>query len=120
MKTILHIGCGGDPLPDYLGIGSSTDYLGIGSSNFKETRLDISEINKPDIVASMTDMGDIGEYDAVLCNHALEHLHPYEVPIALSEFLRVLKKGGSAMVFVPDLEDVKPTEEVILQSPARF
>lgn len=66
----------------------------------------------------MTDMGDIGEYDAVFCQHALEHLHPYEVPVALSEFIRVLKKGGSAMVFVPDLEDVRPTEEVILESPA--
>jgi len=105
LKSILHIGCGGDPLPDYC-------------SGFKETRLDISEINKPDIVANMTDMGDIGEYDALLCNHALEHLHPHEVPVALSEFLRVLKTGGSAMVFVPDLEDVRPTEEVILQSPA--
>ncbi len=104
-KTILHVGCGGDSLPDYC-------------SGFTETRLDISAINNPDIVASMTDMGEIGEYDAVFCQHALEHLHPYEVPVALSEFLRVLKKGGSAMVFVPDLEDVKPTEEVILQSPA--
>ena len=66
----------------------------------------------------MTDMGDIGEFDAVFCQHALEHLHPHEVPAALSEFRRVLKTGGSAMVFVPDLEDVRPTEEIILESPA--
>ena len=104
-KTLLHVGCGGDPLPDYC-------------SQYKETRLDISETNKPDIVANMTDMGDIGEFDAVFCQHALEHLYPHEVPVALSEFRRVLKTGGSAMVFVPDLEDVKPTEEVILMSPA--
>ena len=104
-KTLLHVGCGGDPLPDYC-------------TGFKETRLDISETNNPDIVANMTDMGEIGQYDAVFCQHALEHLAPYDVPVALSEFLRVLNPSGSVMIFVPDLEDVRPTEEVILQSPA--
>ena len=66
----------------------------------------------------MTDMGEIGQFDRVFCQHALEHLYQYEVSTALSEFRRVLKPGGTAMVFVPDLEDVKATEEILLESPA--
>lgn len=81
-------------------------------------RLDIDDTYSPDILANMTNMGEIGRYDAIFCQHALEHLAPHDVPVALSEFLRVLKSGGSAMIFVPDLEDVRPTEEVILHSPA--
>jgi hypothetical protein len=38
--------------------------------------------------------------------------------VALAEFLRVLRPGGIAIIFVPDLEDVKPTEEVLYESPA--
>lgn len=81
---------------------------------FEETRVDIDPSVNPHIVASMTNLGEIGEYDVVYCSHALEHLYPHEVPKALSEFHRVLRKGGSAIVVVPDLEDVKPTEEILM------
>jgi SAM-dependent methyltransferase len=76
-------------------------------------RLDIDPRTEPDIVASMTDLGDIGPYDAVACNNALEHLYPHEVTKALREFHRVLKPGGYAVIQVPDLQDVKPTEDLI-------
>ena len=103
-KTFLHVGCGADPAPDW-------------AKAFTEVRLDIDDTYKPDVVASMLDMGDIGSFDVVYCQHALEHLYAHEVPIALKEFKRVLKTDGIAMVIVPDLEDVKATEEVILESP---
>lgn len=61
----------------------------------------------------MTALGDIGPYDAVACNNALEHLYPHEVNVALREFHRVLKPGGHAVIQVPDLEGVSPTEDVI-------
>ena len=101
--SLLHIGCGSESLPTWL-------------NEYKETRLDINAKSNPDIVASMLDMGDIGEYDAIYCSHALEHLYPHEVPLAVNEFLRVLKTGGYAIILVPDLEDVKPTEEVIVMA----
>lgn len=103
-KRLLHVGCGGDAKPEW-----ATEYT--------ETRLDIDGSHNPHIVASMTDMGDIGEFDAVYCSHALEHLFPHEVVTALSEFRRVLNPEGFAMVLVPDLEDVKATEDVILDAP---
>lgn len=103
-KTFLHVGCGSDPAPDW-------------AKGMEEVRLDIDDQYKPDIVANMLDMGDIGDFDVVLCQHALEHLYPHEVGIALNEFRRVLKDGGMAMIIVPDLEDVRPTEDVILEAP---
>jgi len=66
----------------------------------------------------MLALGDIGDYDAVFCCHALEHVYPHQVPLAISEFHRVLKPGGVLIVFVPDLEGIKATEDVLFVSPA--
>ena len=104
-KSLLHVGCSGDPLPDWL-------------HGFKETRLDIDPAVSPDIIASMVDLGDIGTYDALLCRHALEHLYAHEVQIALSEFRRVLNPGGHVLIFVPDLQDVQATNDVLFESPS--
>lgn len=76
-------------------------------------RLDIDPRTGPDVVGDMRDLGDIGPFDAVACNNALEHLYPHEVDKALREFYRVLKPGGRAVIQVPDLEDVRPTEDLL-------
>jgi SAM-dependent methyltransferase len=101
---LLHAGCGGSALPD------------IFNGRFEEVRLDIDEKVKPDIVASLVDLGDIGEFDAVYTSHCVEHLYPADVRTALSEFYRVTKPGGHAIVIVPDLEGVHATEEVLVES----
>lgn len=103
--SVLHVGCGPTNLPEWLGACD-------------ETRLDANPAVSPDIVANMTSLGDIGPYDSVFCSHALEHLCPRDVLIALGEFNRVLRPGGTAVVMVPDLEDVKPTWDVVYDSPA--
>jgi SAM-dependent methyltransferase len=100
LGSVLHVGCGGDRLPSYI-------------AHDQEVRLDINPDAKPDIVASMTDMGDIGPFDGLYTSHALEHLAPHDVARALSEFRRVLKPGGVAIIIVPDLEDVRPTDDVV-------
>jgi SAM-dependent methyltransferase len=101
----LHLGCGSDPLPHWL-------------KSFKETRYDINPNCNPDIVGDIKDLGDIGEYDVVFSQHCLEHLHQHDVPVALKEWHRVLKDKGVVVIFVPDCEDAKPTEEVLFESPA--
>jgi SAM-dependent methyltransferase len=83
---------------------------------FQTTYLDIEARTNPDIVADMTDMGEIGLFDMVYCCHALEHLYPHQVNLALKEFKRVLKQGGAAMIVVPDLEGVKPNNQVLERS----
>lgn len=102
--SVLHIGCGHAPLPDWF-------------DGCSETRLDIDPACNPDIVASMTDLGDLGGFDYVYSSHALEHLPPFEGERALREMQRVLKDGGVAFIYVPDLEDVKATDEVLYVSP---
>ena len=101
--NLLHVGAGAHPLPDW-------------AQPDRETTLDINPNYNPDIVASMTDMGDIGEYDLVFSSHCLEHVYRHECPIALSEMFRVLVKGGTAIVIVPNIEDVKPTHDVLYVS----
>lgn len=103
-ESVLHVGCGSEPLPEWVG--------GV------ETRLDVDETCSPDIVANMINLGDVGEFDVVYCSHALEHLYPHEVEKALLEFYRVLKVYGRLVVFVPDLEDARATGEVLYVSPA--
>ena len=80
------------------------------------TRLDIDPACSPDILASMVNMGDIGEYDMVFSCHSLEHLYPQDVEKALSEFYRVLTPRGHVLVVVPDLEGVTPTTDVLFES----
>lgn len=104
MKRLLNVGSGTTPLPEQF-------------NDYEVTTLDISPKTKPDIVASMCDMGGIGYFDVVWCSHALEHIYPHEVPAALSEFLRVLVPGGHAIIFVPDLEGIKADESPLYIDP---
>lgn len=103
--TVLHIGFGGHSLPYWIKAG-------------KETTLDVEPRLNPDIVADMKDMGEIGQFDVVYCSHALEHLNLHEGIKALGEIKRVLKDGGMAYIMVPDIEDVRPTDEVVYESDA--
>lgn len=102
---ILHVGCGRQPLDEAF-------------SHCDETRLDIDPSCNPDVVASLTDMGDIGGFDIVYGSHVLEHFAPHEVKKVLSECHRVLKPGGSCVMIVPNLEGIKPTLDVVYDSPA--
>lgn len=103
---VLHAGCGRMPLPG--------DFF----PGCEEVRLDIDARAEPHIVASLVDMGAIGEFDAIYCAHTLEHLYPHHVPVALGEFLRVLKPGGRAIVIVPDVENLKISDEVLFTTDA--
>jgi ubiquinone/menaquinone biosynthesis C-methylase UbiE len=44
--------------------------------------------------------------DAIFSSHNIEHLYPHEVPVALAEFVRILKPDGFLVVTCPDLQSV--------------
>lgn len=74
-----------------------------------EVRLDVDPQASPHLTGSVVDMSTLvpsQSFDAVWSSHSLEHLHAHEVPLALSEFARVLKPDGFALITSPDLEAV--------------
>lgn len=100
MKTFLHIGCGPKR--------KDRTTRGFNTEAWQELRFDIDESVKPDLVGTMTDMSAVADasVDAIFSSHNIEHLDPHEVPLALKEFLRVLKPDGFLVVTCPDLQSV--------------
>jgi len=100
MQTFLHVGCG----PKH----KDQTTRGFNMPHWRETRLDIDESVKPDVIGSMTSMPGVktASIDAVFSSHNIEHLYPHEVSEALAEFLRVLKDDGFVVVTCPDLQSV--------------
>ena len=79
-----------------------------GFEDWQEVRLDIDPSVKPDVIGTMTDMSAVasGSIDAIVSSHNIEHLYPPEVPLALAEFVRVLKADGLLLITCPDLQSV--------------
>ena len=98
MNSFLHVGCG----------PKRKDRTTSGFAEWHELRFDIDESVQPDLVGTMTDMSSVlsESVDAVFSSHNIEHLYPHEVPVALSEFFRVLKPDGFAVITCPDLQTV--------------
>jgi predicted SAM-dependent methyltransferase len=97
---LLHIGCGPKR--------KDRTTRGFNTPDWTEIRLDIDASVSPDVIGTMTDMSavDTESVDAVYSSHNIEHLYPHEVPLALAEFLRVLKPDGFFVVTCPDLQSV--------------
>ncbi len=100
MPTFLHVGCGSKR--------KKQTTAGFDIPDWTELRLDIDEAVQPDIIGTMTNMSVVAEasVDAVYSSHNIEHLYPHEVPVALKEFLRVLKPDGFLIITCPDLRSV--------------
>jgi SAM-dependent methyltransferase len=92
MKTLLHLGCGGNHanIPEHV-----------------EIRVDMDEAVKPDIVGGVSDLSwrETGSVDVIIAQHVLEHLEPVEGEAALREWLRVLNEDGYAVIAVPDIRE---------------
>lgn len=100
MKSFLHVGCG----PKH----KDRTTKAFNSEDWREIRFDIDPSVSPDVVGTMTDMSKVSDssVDAVFSSHNIEHLYPHEVPVALSEFKRVLAPGGFVVITCPDLQSV--------------
>jgi predicted SAM-dependent methyltransferase len=112
-KVFLHVGCG----PRRKGERTR----GFNSNQWHEIRLDIDPSVAPDIIGTMTNLTAVApaSVDAIYSSHNIEHLYPHEVPIALAEFLRVLKDDGFAVITCPDLKSVaKRIADDLLTEPA--
>ena len=100
MLHLLHIGCGPKRKDKTTAAFNTPDW--------HEIRLDIDPSVQPDVIGTMTDLSAVASesVDAIFSSHNIEHLYPHEVPLALEEFLRVLKPDGFFVVTCPDLKSV--------------
>jgi hypothetical protein len=100
MKTFLHVGCGSQR--------KERTTRAFAQGDWSEIRLDIDPEVQPDVLGSMTDMAAVpsGSVDAVFSSHNLEHVYPHEVPLAIGEFLRVLKSDGFLVLTCPDAQEI--------------
>jgi SAM-dependent methyltransferase len=96
-------------------------------ADWQEIRIDLDPRVAPDIVGSMTDMRThfgARSFDAIWSSHSLEHLYAHEIPVALTEFRRILRDDGFALITCPDLETVMTlflehgSDHVVYQSAA--
>lgn len=100
MKKVLHVGCAKLSLQNMP--------TGFQNGDWQEVRFDIDPDCKPDIVGTILDMKAVpdGSMDAVYSSHNIEHVFFHEVPLVLSEFLRVLKPSGFCVITCPDIQEV--------------
>lgn len=98
--TFLHVGCGGAT--------KEKTTAGFNTSAWREVRFDIDPNAAPDFVGTMTDMSAVPDasMDAIFSSHNIEHLWAHEIPVALKEFLRVLKPEGFLVLTCPDVQSV--------------
>ncbi len=75
---------------------------------------------EPDVLGTMTNMSAVatGSVDAVVSSHNIEHLYPHEVPLALAEFVRVLKPDGRVLITCPDMQPASKTAMSGLKPPS--
>lgn len=100
MPTFLHVGCGPKR--------KDQTTRGFNAIEWEEIRFDINPGVQPDLVGTMLDMSAVadGSVDAIFSSHNIEHLYVHELPVALGQFLRVLKPEGFLVVTCPDLQSV--------------
>lgn len=89
---VLDVGCGAYKcFPHWIGVDNG-HHWGMQGADVK------SEATKLDLFST-------NSCDAVFSSHLLEHIPLDEVPKALDEWMRVIKRGGHLMLYVPDEEE---------------
>lgn len=117
-KKVLHVGCGQ--------ASKEKMHPAFHGPEWQEVRLDIDKAVNPDIIGDIREMPDVANetMDGLFSSHNLEHVYAYEVPKVLGEFFRVIKKGGIAIITLPDIQSVAfavakgELEKPLYQSPA--
>jgi len=97
MKRVLNVGGGNKDVP------LPPQYAG-----FEHVLLDIDPRGSPDILCDGRELTSLeaSQFEAVLCDHNLEHYYRHDVPKVLKGFKHVLKDGGFADIRVPDIAEL--------------
>lgn len=93
-KVKLNLGCGKRLLPGYLNIDSHP-FLDKVKLDGQVMVMDVRNL-----------MFEDESVDEILAEFVLEHIPYFEVPETIWEWWRVLKKGGTLTLLVPDFEEI--------------
>jgi SAM-dependent methyltransferase len=118
LKTVLHVGCGASDIRNL-----PTPFQ---DGEWDEIRYDIDPAAQPDIIGRLQDMSLLEDetIDAIYSSHNIEHVWAFEVHGVLSEFRRVLRPDGFALILCPDIMSVAQAitqgylEKPLYESPA--
>jgi SAM-dependent methyltransferase len=101
---VLHVAPEG-PLAPRIAALPGVDYVaGDLDARFADRRIDVTDLEFPD-----------GTFDAILCNHVLEHVP--DDRRAMAELRRVLRPGGWAMLLVPTIRNERTDEDPSVEDP---
>ena len=92
MEIGLNLGCGGVRIPDTNGV----HFINV------DTRTDVAA----DVILDCTKTlpYETGTISVIISEHMLEHLPRLVFPVALKEWFRVLKSGGTIIIEVPNFD----------------
>lgn len=110
MKTVLHIGAGGDRL---------------GWADWREITCDLDPATGCDVIGPAHELpwAETGCATALFASHVLEHIEPALHAATLAEWRRTLNDEGFAIVCVPDMQALARfvledrADEIIMHTP---
>ncbi len=84
-----------------IGPGNRTVSGYLRKEGYHVTTVDADPVLQPDVVADVTTLPNLGNFDLVLCCQVLEHLPFSEFETALSNLARMLRPGGRLILSLP-------------------
>ncbi len=57
-------------------------------------------------MCNATHISSLGKFDVLLASMVLEHLRPWEIPVALKDWYNALNPGGYVHLTVPDFDNI--------------
>ena len=100
-RNVLHIGCNS---------GGNTNimnklFIGVEGIDINPKAIERAKSLYPNIPFKVGNICDLpysdGSFDGIYMLDILEHIYPEDVPVAINEIKRVLKKDGYVFIFVP-------------------
>lgn len=86
---------------------AGTRKLDIGASKKRTDGWETCDIRPGcDYICSAANVSSLGKFDELLASMVLEHLRPWEIPVALKDWYNALNPGGVVNISVPDFEDI--------------
>ena len=92
--------------PRILNFGCGNHYVAAVNSDLFSPHRYLRRRKRPDLYLSGLNVpkGTLESFDAIVCEHVLEHMLPHQADTVLRNLRRMLKTGGKLQISVPSLD----------------